>query len=124
MQNKVAIVTGASRGIGRAIALQLATQGANVVVNYASSAAAAEKVVAEITAAGGEAFALQADVSQADQVDTLLNTVLEKFKRIDILVNNAGITRDTLAFTDEARRLASSHRPKSNWCIFMYKSSQ
>ncbi|MDF2388112.1 3-oxoacyl-[acyl-carrier-protein] reductase [Nostoc ellipsosporum NOK] len=96
LQGQVAIVTGASRGIGRAIALQLATQGANVVVNYASSATAAENVVAEITAAGGQAVALQADVSQADQVDTLINTVLEKFKRIDILVNNAGITRDTL----------------------------
>ncbi|QSJ19991.1 3-oxoacyl-[acyl-carrier-protein] reductase [Nostoc sp. UHCC 0702] len=96
LQDKVAIVTGASRGIGRAIALQLATQGANVVVNYASSATAAENVVAEITAAGGQALALQADVSQADQVDTLLNTVLEKFKRVDILVNNAGITRDNL----------------------------
>lgn len=96
LQGQVAIVTGASRGIGRAIALQLAAQGANVVVNYASSAAAAENVVAEITAAKGQALALQADVSQADQVDTLLNTVLEKFKRIDILVNNAGITRDNL----------------------------
>ncbi|BAZ49086.1 3-oxoacyl-[acyl-carrier protein] reductase [Nostoc sp. NIES-4103] len=96
LQGQVAIVTGASRGIGRAIALQLAAQGANVIVNYASSATAAENVVAEITAAGGQAVALQADVSQADQVDTLINTVLEKFKRIDILVNNAGITRDTL----------------------------
>lgn len=96
LQGQVAIVTGASRGIGRAIALQLAAQGANVVVNYASSATAAENVVAEITAAGSQALAIQADVSQADQVDTLINTVQEKFKRIDILVNNAGITRDTL----------------------------
>lgn len=96
LQDKVAIVTGASRGIGKAIALQLAAEGANVVVNYASSSTAAENVVAEITAAGGQALALQADVSQAEQVDTLINTVLEKFKRIDILVNNAGITRDTL----------------------------
>ncbi|MBK1989176.1 3-oxoacyl-[acyl-carrier-protein] reductase [Sphaerospermopsis aphanizomenoides BCCUSP55] len=96
LQGQVAIVTGASRGIGRAIALQLASQGAKVVVNYASSSAAADQVVAEITANGGEAIALQADVSQADQVDTLINTTLDKFKRIDILVNNAGITRDTL----------------------------
>ncbi|MBE9051864.1 3-oxoacyl-[acyl-carrier-protein] reductase [Nostocales cyanobacterium LEGE 11386] len=96
LQNQVAIVTGASRGIGRAIALELATQGASVVVNYANSSGAADQVVAEITAAGGQAIALQADVSQADQVDTLLNTVIDKFKRIDILVNNAGITRDTL----------------------------
>lgn len=96
LQGQVAIVTGASRGIGKAIALQLATEGANVVVNYASSSAAADNVVAEITASGGEAIALQADVSKAEQVETLLNTVIEKFKRIDILVNNAGITRDTL----------------------------
>ncbi|MBW4555124.1 MAG: 3-oxoacyl-[acyl-carrier-protein] reductase [Trichormus sp. ATA11-4-KO1] len=96
LQNQVAIVTGASRGIGRAIALELATQGATVVVNYANSSGAADQVVAEITAAGSQAIALQADVSQADQVDTLLNTVIDKFKRIDILVNNAGITRDTL----------------------------
>jgi 3-oxoacyl-[acyl-carrier protein] reductase len=96
LQNQVAIVTGSSRGIGKAIALQLASQGAKVVVNYASSNAAAEQVVAEITAAGGQAIALQGDVSQTDQVDTLINTSLEKFNRIDILVNNAGITRDTL----------------------------
>lgn len=96
LQDQVAIVTGASRGIGRAIALQLASQGAKVVVNYANSSTAADQVVAEIIAAGGEAIALQADVSQSDQVDTLIKTTLDKFNRIDILVNNAGITRDTL----------------------------
>ena len=96
LKDQVAIVTGASRGIGRAIALQLASQGAKVVVNYASSSTAADEVVAEITAAGGEAIAVQADVSQENQVDTLIKTTLEKFQRVDILVNNAGITRDTL----------------------------
>ncbi|AFZ60101.1 3-oxoacyl-[acyl-carrier-protein] reductase [Anabaena cylindrica FACHB-243] len=96
LKDQVAIVTGASRGIGRAIALQLASQGAKVVVNYASSSAAADEVVAEIIANGGDAFALKADVSQPDQVDTLINTTVEKYKRVDILVNNAGITRDTL----------------------------
>jgi 3-oxoacyl-[acyl-carrier protein] reductase len=96
LQNQVAIVTGASRGIGRAIALELAAQGATVVVNYANSSTAADEVVAEINAAGGQAIALQANVSQADEVDALINTTLDKFKRIDILVNNAGITRDTL----------------------------
>jgi 3-oxoacyl-[acyl-carrier protein] reductase len=96
LKDQVAIVTGASRGIGRAIAIQLAYQGAKVVVNYASSSTAADEVVAEITAAGGEAIALQADVSQENQVDTLVKTTLEKFQRVDILVNNAGITRDTL----------------------------
>lgn len=96
LRDQVAIVTGASRGIGRAIAKALAHSGANVVVNYASSSTAAEQVVAEITAAGGRAIALQADVSQAEQVDSLLNAALAKWNRVDILVNNAGITRDTL----------------------------
>jgi len=96
LHGQVAIVTGASRGIGQAIALALAAEGANVAVNYASSSTAAEQVVAEITNQGGSAFALQADVSKADQVDTLINAVLEKWNRVDILVNNAGITRDTL----------------------------
>lgn len=96
LKDQVAIVTGASRGIGRAIALQLAFEGAKVVVNYASSSTAADQVVAEITAAGAEAVAIQGDVSQENQVDTLIRTTLEKFQRVDILVNNAGITRDTL----------------------------
>lgn len=96
LQGQVAIVTGASRGIGRAIALALAGEGAAVVVNYASSSGAADQLVAEITAQGGSAIALQADVAKADQVDKLIETTLEKWGRIDILVNNAGITRDTL----------------------------
>ncbi|BAZ23073.1 3-ketoacyl-(acyl-carrier-protein) reductase [Kalymmatonema gypsitolerans NIES-4073] len=96
LRGQVAIVTGASRGIGRAIAQELAKLGANVVVNYASSSNAAEEVVDTITKAGGSAIALQADVSQADQVEALVNTAMEKLNRVDILVNNAGITRDTL----------------------------
>ncbi len=96
LKGKVAIVTGASRGIGKAIAQELARLGANVVVNYASSSNAAEELVAEITSAGGSAIALQADVSKAEQVDSLFNTAIDKYKSIDILVNNAGITRDTL----------------------------
>lgn len=93
---QVAIVTGASRGIGRAIALALAAEGARVVVNYAQSATAAQALTAEISASGGEAIALQADVAQADQVEDLVKQTLDHFGRIDILVNNAGITRDTL----------------------------
>jgi 3-oxoacyl-[acyl-carrier protein] reductase len=96
LRDRVAIITGASRGIGRATALALAAEGAKVVVNYASSSAAAEEVVAAITDAGGSAIALQADVSKLEQVDALVNNTLEKFGRVDVLVNNAGITRDTL----------------------------
>lgn len=96
LKDKVAIVTGASRGIGRATAIALAAAGAHVVVNYARSRGAADEVVATITAAGGSAIALQADVAQVDQVDTLIKTAQETWGRIDVLVNNAGITRDTL----------------------------
>jgi 3-oxoacyl-[acyl-carrier protein] reductase len=96
LQDKVAIVTGASRGIGKAIALSLASEGASVVVNYASSSTAADAVVAEIAGMGGQAIALQADVSKPEQVDGLIAAVLEKWGRIDVLVNNAGITKDTL----------------------------
>ena len=96
MQDQVAIITGSSRGIGKAAALALAAEGASVVVNYARSSTAADEVVAEITEAGGTAIALQADVSQEDQVDALIKATKDKFGRIDVLVNNAGITRDTL----------------------------
>ncbi|MBD1843898.1 3-oxoacyl-[acyl-carrier-protein] reductase [Cyanobacteria bacterium FACHB-63] len=96
LQGKVAIVTGASRGIGRATALAFANEGASVVVNYASSSGAAEEVVAQITEQGGSAIAVKADVSKADQVDALIESTMEKYGRIDVLVNNAGITRDTL----------------------------
>ena len=96
LAGQIALVTGASRGIGRAIAMQLAEAGAEVVVNYASSAEAAEQVVSAITAAGGCAYALKADVSQEEQVDQLIGAVLEKSSRIDVLINNAGITRDGL----------------------------
>ncbi|HEY9706291.1 MAG TPA: 3-oxoacyl-[acyl-carrier-protein] reductase [Allocoleopsis sp.] len=96
LKDKVAIVTGAARGIGKAIALALATQQAKVVVNYANSSTEAEKVVAEITALGTEAIAIKADVSKSEEVDSLINQTMEKWGRIDILVNNAGITRDTL----------------------------
>lgn len=96
LSGRVAIVTGGSRGIGRAIAERLAGSGAAVVVNYRGNAAAAEATVVTITAAGGTAIAIQGDVSQPEDVEHLVKTTLERFGRIDILVNNAGITRDTL----------------------------
>ena len=96
LDGKVALVTGASRGIGRAITLKLASEGAKVAINYAGNTAKAEAVKAEIEAAGGEAMLVQADVSDAAQVDAMVKTVAEAFGTIDILVNNAGITRDGL----------------------------
>lgn len=96
VEDKVAVVTGSSRGIGRAIALRLASQGARVVVNYKSNQTAAEDVVEQIRADGGEAVAIQADVSQFDQAQALIDQAKAAFGRVDILVNNAGTTRDTL----------------------------
>lgn len=96
LKGKVAIVTGASRGIGRATALELAKHGANVVVNYAGNAEKAEEVVAEIKALGAEAVAYQADVANSEQAQALVKETLAVFDRVDILVNNAGITRDQL----------------------------
>ncbi|TVQ14643.1 MAG: 3-oxoacyl-[acyl-carrier-protein] reductase [Leptolyngbya sp. DLM2.Bin27] len=96
LDGQVAVITGASRGIGRAIAANLAAAGAKVVVNYARSSTAADEVVAAIVEGGGSSVAIQADVSQADQVDALISGTLAAFGRVDILVNNAGITRDTL----------------------------
>lgn len=93
---KTALVTGASRGIGRAIALALAKEGYAVAVNYAGSREAAEAVRDEITAAGGRAFILQGDVSSAEDVDRIFKTIKEEFGFLDVLVNNAGITRDSL----------------------------
>ncbi|MEM6448864.1 MAG: 3-oxoacyl-[acyl-carrier-protein] reductase [Cyanobacteria bacterium P01_D01_bin.105] len=96
LADKVAIITGSSRGIGKAAALAIAAEGAKIVVNYARSSVAADEVAAAIADQGGEAIALQADVSQADQVDAMIKATMDKFGRIDVLVNNAGITRDTL----------------------------
>lgn len=96
LEGKVAVVTGASRGIGRAIALKLADEGAKVVVNYSGSQAKAEEVVAMIQENGGEAIAVQASVSQTEEVTALMDAAVKTFGSLDILVNNAGITRDNL----------------------------
>jgi 3-oxoacyl-[acyl-carrier protein] reductase len=96
LENKVAVVTGASRGIGRAIAERLASEGAKVVINYRKSGEQAEEVVSAIQARGGEALAVQADVSDFQGAHDLIRAAIEAYERIDILVNNAGTTRDTL----------------------------
>ena len=93
---RAAIVTGATRGIGRAIAVELARRGANVAFNYAQSAAAAETLKQEIEAQGVKAFAAQCDVAGTEAAAEMVKQVKESFDRIDFLVNNAGITRDTL----------------------------
>ncbi|AGK53047.1 MAG: fabG [Bacillus sp. (in: firmicutes)] len=96
LQGKAALVTGASRGIGREIALELARQGANVAVNYSGSEAKALEVVAEIQALGRESFAIQCDVAINESVTNMVKATIERFGSLDILVNNAGITRDNL----------------------------
>lgn len=95
-EGKAAIVTGASRGIGREIALHLANEGAKVAVNYSGSKEKADEVVELIKNAGGEAFAIQADVSNQESVKNMIDETIATFGSIDILVNNAGITRDNL----------------------------
>jgi len=109
LTGRVAIVTGSSRGIGRAIAIRLAQLGAKVVVNYRSRAQEAEEVVETIRQGGGEAIAVQADVSKEEDVRALLKVTKEKYGKIDILVNNAGITRDGLLV----------RMPEADWDIVM-----
>lgn len=96
LSGRVAIVTGGGRGIGRAIALELAERGASIVVNYNRSADAAQEVVKTIEDVGGQALAVQADVSVATDAERLMEAALEAYEKIDILVNNAGVTRDNL----------------------------
>ena len=93
---KTAIVTGGSRGIGKAIAIKLAELGANIVVNYTSSPEKANEVIEMIEAMGRQGMAIKADVANATEVEELISTVETKFSTIDILINNAGVTRDTL----------------------------
>jgi len=96
LENKVAVVTGGSRGIGAAVALELGGRGAAVVVNYNKSSDAADAVVKQIQDAGGKAAAFQADVSDFKQAEALIKFAVETFGDLSILVNNAGITKDTL----------------------------
>ena len=96
LDGQTAVVTGASRGIGKAIAIYLAKEGAEVIVNYSSSSENANKVVSEIHAFGGKAYPLRADISDENSVNEFIKTILEKNNKIDVLVNNAGITKDGL----------------------------
>ena len=96
LEGKIALVTGASRGIGRQIALTLAAQGAAVIVNYNGSAAKAEEVVEEIEKAGGKAEAIQCNVSDFESCKSMMEDIVSRYGRLDILVNNAGLTRDNL----------------------------
>lgn len=96
LDGKIALVTGASRGIGRAIALRLAEAGATVVVNYAGNVKAAQEVESMIVDAGGKAMLIQADIANTEAVDDMIKNINKEYGKIDILVNNAGITRDNL----------------------------
>ncbi len=96
LEHKIALVTGASRGIGKAIAKELAKKGATVIVNYNGSKSAADKVVEEITSEGGWASSYQCNVAEASSCETMIGDILKEYGRIDILVNNAGIVRDNL----------------------------
>ncbi|MEF2806255.1 MAG: 3-oxoacyl-[acyl-carrier-protein] reductase [Massilistercora timonensis] len=96
LEGKIAVVTGASRGIGRAIVIRLAGEGATVVINYNGSKEKAEEVKQEIEGAGGKAAVCQCNVADFDQCQAFIQKVIDEFGRIDILVNNAGITRDGL----------------------------
>ena len=96
LKDKIALVTGSSRGVGRAVALGFAKQGANVVVNYTSNENAADEVVEIIQSMGGKAIAVKADVAQKEEVENLVNSAIDTFGRLDILVNNAGFTRPSM----------------------------
>jgi len=117
LADRVAVVTGSSRGIGRAIALKLAELGAKVVVNYRQNAAAAEEVVKAIREQGGEAIAVQADVSRFEEARKLIKTAVDTYGKVDILVNNAGTTRDDLILRmkEEDWDLVLNTNLKSAW---------
>jgi len=96
LKDKVALITGASRGIGRAIALKFAQNGANVIINYSSSQSQAENLKEEIEKIGTKAMIIKCDVSNSDEVNQMFSQIEKEFGRLDILVNNAGITKDGL----------------------------
>lgn len=105
LKDKVALVTGGSRGIGRAIAIGLAREGARVVINFKENIRAAEEAVKQIESCGGLAIPMQADVSKAEEVNAMVERIIERFGGIHILINNAGIVRDALLLTMEEKDL-------------------
>jgi len=120
LAGKSAVVTGGSRGIGRAIALRLAAQGADVAFSYRGNEAAAKETAAAIEALGRKALAAQADVSQQDAADTLIKAALDAFGKVDILVNNAGVTRDDLIMRmslDDWRTVLETNLFGAFYCI-------
>ena len=119
LTNKVALITGASRGIGAATAVLLGSQGAKVCVNYYSNGEAAARVVEKITSAGGEAMAVQADVRTADQVRHMVEQVIERFGQIDILVLNAGMPVPVKPFTELSHQEFTAKTQGEADCFFM-----
>ena len=120
LEGQTAVVTGASRGIGKAIAISLAKEGAEVIINYSSSPDNANKVVSEINSFGGKAYPLQADISNETSVNELIKKVLEKSNKIDVLVNNAGITKDGLLMrmkTDDWQKVLNLNLNGVFYCI-------
>lgn len=107
LKDKTAVVTGASRGIGRAVAVELAKNGANVVINYASNEAAARETLTAVEAVGGRGILVQADVADLQSCERLMKATLDNFGKIDILVNNAGITRDNIVVRMKAEEWQS-----------------
>ena len=122
LQGKKVLVTGASRGIGREIALEFARLGADVAVNYAGNEAKANEVVAEIKALGQDAIAIQCDVSNSEQVTEMVKATIDHFGCLDILVNNAGITRDNLLNAYERVRMGRCHEYQFKRCVFVHES--